>query len=295
MSIKEMLAQLRASVAPKGKTAPKAAVVPQPAPQYAAPQPTLQQQQQPATAPAAPRVFGQSIGWANDDAFNTHWRNANFVSNQQAVMNLLQAAFSNDPTRVPAELQGKSPVDLMYQAMVAIGRDAAVFGSETAMRQTMRGLQQDLPLLETTVGQHFTSRTAEQLITGDQRIAGNSNMLAMARHLMEQARSSDPNATPQEIKEYVELTFQGMGVPAFQPKSDTPGNSRGANQYQQQQQDTNLPQEMYERMFGRDIQQPPAPVGAAPNTGIPDVANTEVPVSAFEVPVYQAPAPTGAM
>ena len=294
MSIKEMLAQLRASVTPaKGKAQPKATVVP---PQYPAPQPILQQQQpQPQPSPAAPRVFGQSIGWANDEAFNTHWRNANFVANQQAVMNLLQAALSNDPTRVPAELQGKSPVDLLYQAMVAVGRDAAVFGSETAMRQTMQGLRQDLPLLETTVGQHFTSRTAEQLITGDQRIAGNSNMLAMARHLMEQARSSDPNATPQEIQEYVNLTFQGMGVPAFQPKVDNPGNSRGTNPYQQQPQDINLPQDMYERMFGRDLQQTPAPVGAAPNTGIPDVANTEVPVSSFEVPVYQAQAPDGAM
>ena len=291
MSIKNLIAQLQAKVAPKkGNAPPKAATVPQQQqlPQYNQPhQMQDQQQQQQPTAPTAPRRFGASIGWADDAAFNSHWGKANYLSNQAAVANLINAAFSGDPSRVPPEFQGKSPAELVMQAITMVGRDAAVYGSEVAMSQTRQGLQADLPLLESTIGQQFNTRTAEQLISSDQRIAGNDNLMNTAKYLMEQARQQDPQASPQDIQEYVNLSFQAMGISSFQPTpAPTPANSHGRNTSQNQPQ--GMPQEVFDSMFGEFLPPPnPSPMNlqGVSNTGMPNNAGNFANPAAFDIPV----------
>ena len=291
MSIKNLIAQLQAKVAPKkGNAPPKAATVPQQQqlPQYNQPnqmQDPQQQQQPPATT--APRRFGASIGWADDAAFNSHWGKANYLSNQAAVANLLNAAFSGDPSRVPPEFQGKSPAELVMQAITMVGRDAAVYGSEVAMSQTRQGLQADLPLLESTIGQQFNTRTAEQLISSDQRIAGNDNLMNTAKYLMEQARQQDPQASPQDIQEYVNLSFQAMGISSFQPTTaTTPANAQGRNSAQNQPQ--GMPQEVFDSMFGEFLPPPnqsPMNLQGVSNTGMPNNAGNFANPAAFDIPV----------
>lgn len=291
MSIKNLIAQLQAKVAPKkGNAPPKAATVPQQQqlPQYNQPnqmQDPQQQQQPPATT--APRRFGASIGWADDAAFNSHWGKANYLSNQAAVANLINAAFSGDPSRVPPEFQGKSPAELVMQAITMVGRDAAVYGSEVAMSQTRQGLQADLPLLESTIGQQFNTRTAEQLISSDQRIAGNDNLMNTAKYLMEQARQQDPQASPQDIQEYVNLSFQAMGISSFQPTTaTTPANAQGRNSAQNQPQ--GMPQEVFDSMFGEFLPPPnqsPMNLQGVSNTGMPNNAGNFANPAAFDIPV----------
>ena len=299
MSIKNLIAQLQAKVAPKGKPATKAATVPQhqqAMPQFNQPQPPVgqghpsyQQQTTPATsAPAAPRKFGTSIGWSDDAAFNSYWSKANYLSNQGAVANLLNAAFSGDPSRVPPEFQGKSPAELVMQAITMVGRDAAIHGSEVAMRQTMQGLQADLPLLESTIGQQFNTRTAEQLISSDQRIAGNENLMNTAKYLMEQARQQDPQASPQDIHEYIKLSFQAMGISAFQPEAPPVPKGQQGRMAQQQQQPTGMPQEVFDSMFGEFLPPPtntPMNPQGVPNTGMSNNAGDFVNPAAFDFPV----------
>lgn len=301
MSIKAMLAQLRAKVTPQGKAPTKAAPVPytQPVP------PQYYQQQQAApqgtpTQPAAPRKFGASIGWADDAAFNNHWSKANVLSNQQALVNMLNAAFSGDPSRVPPDLQGKSPAELVFQVISMAARDAAVYGSEVAMRQTMNGLQSDLPLLEATMGQQINTRTAEQLLASDPRLANNENLSVWAKHLMEQARTQDPNASAQDIQEFVNLSLQAAGVPAFQPEQPKP--PKGANgmpQGNQGSQPTGMPKEVFDSMFGDFLpspdQAPMNPPTGVPNTGMTDATVGLIDPTAFSAPVSPAPSIPGAM
>ena len=290
MSIKNLIAQLQAKVAPKkGNAPPKAATVPQQQqlPQYNQPNQMQDPQQQQPPATTAPRRFGASIGWADDAAFNSHWGKANYLSNQAAVANLINAAFSGDPSRVPPEFQGKSPAELVMQAITMVGRDAAVYGSEVAMSQTRQGLQADLPLLESTIGQQFNTRTAEQLISSDQRIAGNDNLMNTAKYLMEQARQQDPQASPQDIQEYVNLSFQAMGISSFQPTTaTTPANAQGRNSAQNQPQ--GMPQEVFDSMFGEFLPPPnqsPMNLQGVSNTGMPNNAGNFANPAAFDIPV----------
>ena len=155
------------------------------------------------------------------------------------------------------------------------------------MSQTRQGLQADLPLLESTIGQQFNTRTAEQLISSDQRIAGNDNLMNTAKYLMEQARQQDPQASPQDIQEYVNLSFQAMGISSFQPTTAaTPANAQGRNSTQNQPQ--GMPQEVFDSMFGEFLPPPnqsPMNLQGVSNTGMPNNAGNFANPAAFDIPV----------
>lgn len=155
------------------------------------------------------------------------------------------------------------------------------------MSQTRQGLQADLPLLESTIGQQFNTRTAEQLISSDQRIAGNDNLMNTAKYLMEQARQQDPQASPQDIQEYVNLSFQAMGISSFQPTTaTTPANAQGRNSAQNQPQ--GMPQEVFDSMFGEFLPPPnqsPMNLQGVSNTGMPNNAGNFANPAAFDIPV----------
>lgn len=282
MSLKERIAALRAAVTPASSTRAKV-LPPQQQPlqqqqQVMAQQPYYAQQQPapqaiaPQGQPQAPKTFGSSIRWDSNESFQKHWADRSFIGDVDSMSQVVGALLSGDVTAMPANYRGKQPATILLDVINTVARNAAVHASELAMFQVSKGITADLPVLEATMGQQFNNLTAEQLLTQDNRITGNPQLLQMAKFYMEEARKADPSASATDIKDFIDLTLANLGIPAFKDGAGSIGKNGQNTQAKEVMTPAQRQEREFEMVFGNDTKDnrdvpPPTNTATSQSTG----------------------------
>lgn len=239
MSLRQKIAAMLG--AKSGAPAPVATVVPQPAPpQY--PQPVAQ--------PAPQRKYGDSMLMSEADFVAFGKKSIPYTTPAHEA--LATAALGGDPKA-------------LLQLLNEVTHMGTTYAVALAAQRAHEGLQADFGLLQDSMSSTFKSNTIDQLIANDQRYS-DPTISTWAKSLISNAREIDANATPQDIKDFLDASFQSQGIPAFAQGTNTQGKS-GRQPKEQQHQAPTTQEERWKMLFGDDPATPPqqTPVDATAN------------------------------